>query len=97
MKKLDDQFFNRADEHIHLANEQITTTKRGKVSASMMYAVARFNSWVSACSFNSGKEMEDAKEETIQYFLTEYEKMLRDNLEDYIDNFETYMKRVEDN
>ena len=92
MAEIDDKFFDRADEHINLSNKQLATTSRGKVSASMMYSVARFNSWISACGFNNQKEMEEAKEETIKYFVTEYEKMLKENLEDYIENFDKYMK-----
>lgn len=91
MVEIDDNFFERADEHINLSNDQLSTSTRGKVSSSMMYSVARFNSWISACGFNSKKEMEDAKEETIKYFVTEYEKMLKENLQDYIDNYDKYM------
>lgn len=92
MSKVDNNFFDRADEHIDLSNKQIANASIGKVSASMMYSVARFNSWVSACGFKSAKEMKEAKEETINYFVTEYEKMLKENLNDYIDNFDKYMK-----
>jgi hypothetical protein len=48
MKDVDDGFFDRADEHIHLSNKQMSKTSIGKVSASMMYSVARFNAHVSA-------------------------------------------------
>lgn len=64
----------------------------GKVSASMMYSVARFNAWVSATGFDNEEEMSKAKQETIKYFVTEYEKVLIENLEDYIRNFDKYMK-----
>ena len=91
MEEIDDNFYNRADEHIHLANRQLKNTTRGKVSASMMYSVARYNAWVSACGFKKGEDMNTAKKETIEYFVNEYRKMLEDNLTDYIDNFDTYM------
>ncbi|MDQ1310125.1 MAG: hypothetical protein QG601_1395, partial [Pseudomonadota bacterium] len=39
---VDDDFYKRADAHIHLANAQLGEVGRGKVSASFMYAVARF-------------------------------------------------------
>jgi esterase/lipase len=94
MSEIDDKFFERADEHIYLSNRQLSGVSMGKVSASMMYSVARFNAWVSACGFNNSKDMNDAKQETIQYFVTEYEKMLRENLEDYIENFENYMTQT---
>jgi hypothetical protein len=50
----DEMFYRRADAHIDLANEQVADASRGKVSASFMYAVARFNSWVSACRARFG-------------------------------------------
>jgi hypothetical protein len=88
----DDAFYERADAHIHLSNDQMEGSTPGKVSASMLYGTSRFNAWVSACSFESGEEMRDAKAETVKYFVTEYEKMLVENFDDYIDNFEKYMK-----
>ena len=72
----DPKFFNRADAHIHLSNDQIGESSRGKVSAPMMYATARFNAWVSACGFKSGTEMAQEREKTLDYFVTEYRKML---------------------
>ncbi len=88
----DDAFYERADAHIHLSNDQMESSTPGKVSASMLYGTSRFNAWVSACGFESGEEMRYAKAETVKYFVTEYEKMLVENFDDYIDNFEKYMK-----
>ena len=39
-----------------------------------------------------GQAMVNAKEETIDYFVTEYWKMLEENLGDCINKFESYMK-----
>ena len=92
MQGLDDKFFDRADAHIHLSNDQISgEVTKGKVSASMMYAAARFNVWVSASGWANPEEMEAAKEETIEYFVNEYRKMLNENLNDYIRNFKGYV------
>ena len=96
MQNTDDEFYDRADAHIHLSNDQIAgEVTSGKVSASMMYATARFNSWVSACGWSSAQELDSAKEETIEYFVTEYRKMLEENLNDYIEKFDSYMKQPE--
>lgn len=93
MQEVDNAFYERADAHIHLSNDQITgEIGRGKVSASNMYATARFNAWVSACGWSSGQEMAEAKQETLEYFVSEYRKMLEENLDDYIENFESYMR-----
>lgn len=92
MSQTDDKFFERADAHINLANDQLSNSNIGKVSASMMYSVARFNAWFSACGFENSKEMHNAKEETINYFVAEYKSMLQENIEDYINNFDNFMK-----
>ena len=93
----DPKFYDRADAHIHLSNDQMGEISRGKVSASMMYATARFNAWVSACGFDSGAEMTAAHAETLEYFVTEYRKMLEENLADYAKNFESYMATRSEN
>ena len=91
--KTDDDFYTRADAHIHLANEQTDKVGRGKVSASMMYATARFNSWISACRADSGDDLAAGKEEIIEYFVEQYREMLSENLDDYAKNFEKYLNR----
>jgi hypothetical protein len=92
MAEVDEGFYDRADEHIHLSNDQMSKVGIGKVSASMMYSVARFNAYVSARGWTDKKEFEKAKQETIDYFVEEYRKMLDENLNDYIENFDEYMK-----
>lgn len=95
MHEPDEDFFDRADAHIRLSNDQIAEgAGPGKVSASFMYAVARFNAWISASGFNNADEMKQAREETIEYFVNEYRKMLEENLDDYIN---TYMNMPEEN
>ena len=96
MNQPDDQFFQRADQYIDLANSQISPeSSGGKVSASFMYALARFNAFISAIGFKDAQEMQKNKQEVVDYFMLEYQKMLEENLDDYIENFDTYMKRPE--
>lgn len=89
----DKDFYTRADAVIRLANDQLAEIARGRVSASCMYASSRFSAWVSACSFESGKDMAAAKQETMEYFVKQYRAMLEENLDDYINNFSNYMDR----
>lgn len=96
MKKMDNEFYQLADAHIDLSNAQISEqVGKGKVSASFMYSVARFNAWISACGWGSSKELAEAKEDAIEYFIGEYRKMLEESLDDYIENFDKYMKLPE--
>jgi hypothetical protein len=87
----DKTFFERADAYINVANEQAQIDNRGKVSASMMFATARFNAWVSASGTDSAEELASVKDEALQYFLSEYRKMLEENLDEYIEHFDKYM------
>ena len=63
-------FFERADNFIQQANQFCSPELgkkvdnpaeiRGQVSAAMLFATARFNTWVAANNFKDGKEMCDA-------------------------------------
>ena len=89
---IDKDFYSRADAVIHLANAQLSDVGRGKVSASCMYATARFNAWVTACGHASAETMAASREETLAYFTSQYRAMLEENLDDYIAHFAAYMQ-----
>jgi predicted metal-dependent hydrolase len=89
---LDDGFFERADKHINLANDHINAKVEPRlVSASMMFASARFNAWISASGFQNGEELKARKKELLEYFLDQYSSMLEENLDNYADNYDLYM------
>lgn len=88
----DQPFFDRADAHIQLSNEQTLEESAGKVSASMLFASARFAAFITARGHDSSDAMKAHRAEDIDYFVGEYRKMLVDNLDDYIENFDDYMK-----
>lgn len=92
----DDKFYERADAHIRLSNEQLKDIDRGKASASMMYATARFNAYVHACACASLEEMNKNREEAIAYFVEQYKQMFEENFDDYAQNFDDYMRRKAD-
>lgn len=89
---VDDAFYARADAHIDLANEQVAAAGRAKVSASFLYAAARFNAWISACGVESAEEMRAAKDEMVEYFVEQYRAALVEHLDDYAGNFDKYMQ-----
>jgi Protein of unknown function (DUF3144) len=90
--ELDKAFFARADAHINLANSQIPQDGRNKVSASFMYGLARFSAWLSACQAQSGDDLQRSREEIVDYFVRQYRAMLNENLDDYVRNFDKYMR-----
>jgi hypothetical protein len=88
----DHKFYDRAQEHLSVANEQLAEVSQGQVSASMLYACARFNAWVSASNRESAKDLKGAYGETIEYFVAQYRKMLVKNLDDFVANFGEYIQ-----
>ena len=90
MKATDQEFFNRADAHITIANEQLSKAGQVPTNSSFMYAVSRFNAWVVASGFENAEEMKFAKEGALDYFVNQYKEMLDEHLDDYIKNFDAY-------
>ena len=89
----DNEFYERADQHIKLSNNQIRKDiPLGDIGASMLYSTARFNAWMNAHSVNNSVEMQVQKTETINYFVEEYRKMLIEDLDEYIEHHHEYMK-----
>lgn len=86
-------FWSRADEVIALANQQKQSTTVGQVSGSLMYAAARFNAFNVANRANDAEHMKRDRDAAIEYFTGEYRKMLIENLDDYIENFDEYAPR----
>ena len=89
-KEVDDTFWDRADSFIEKANEFSDQVSAGKVSSSLLYAAARFNSFIVSSSAESAEEMEQDKEAAIEYFVGQFRKMLEENLDDHIENFSAY-------
>lgn len=94
-------FFERADEFIKQANEFCRVEKgspikpaeaRGQVSAAMLFATARFNTWVAANNFKDGNEMRDAKDQVMSYLMQQFQLMLEDNYDEYCEQFENYLR-----
>jgi hypothetical protein len=93
MSERDNAFFNRADAFIAMANEQMENgTEPGEVSASFMYSLARYTAWFSASGWTKSKDMADARDETIEFFVKEYRQMLTMNMDDYIQHFDNYIQ-----
>jgi hypothetical protein len=90
--RLEEDFYRRADSFIELANGMSDAAERGRVGGSLMFASTRFNTWVSASGFRSGEEMAAKRSETLAHFLEGYRQMLELNFDQYVQNFDAYMK-----
>ncbi|MEL6577173.1 MAG: DUF3144 domain-containing protein [Pseudomonadota bacterium] len=70
-------FFAMADKFLAVANNAVEEEKPSRVSASFMFACARFNAFAAQ---TQGLPAGEVDEQTVEYFTREYEKMLRENL-----------------
>jgi len=80
----DKEFYELADAHIALANTRMGKVKPAKVSATMLFAAARFNAFVFSVSAENKAKMLLDKESAIAYFMQEYEKNLRENIDEHL-------------
>jgi len=87
----DKEFYAMADAFIDKANQQSGKAEQGKVSATFLYAAARFNTFLVASASSSEDELSSRKDEAINYFVAEYKKMLEEHFADYTDNFDKYI------
>lgn len=87
------QFWERANALINLANDQCATAPPNEVSASTLYASARFNAFIVAGTTGSAATMALEKDRALEYFTDQFRKMMATNLDDFIDNFDKYMTK----
>jgi len=88
----DKEFYEMADAHISIANEQAKKINPGKVSATILYSAARFNTFLVASNSESSEKLASRKEEACKYLMAEYQKMLDEHFADYTDNFDKYLR-----
>jgi len=82
-EEIDREFRQVVDRFIALANEQIDTVKREHVSMALLYAAARFNSFIVASHAQDVEQFRADKSKAFEFFCTEYHRMLTENLDDY--------------
>ena len=100
----DEQFFERADEFIALANQFADSSNQvshlsapaGNVSASFMYANARYSVWHAACSYNNVTDFKADRATILEYYTKQFKMMLEDHLDEYLENFEEYFPKSDD-
>ena len=84
----DKEFYELADAHISLCNTHMGKVKPAKVSAAMLFAAARFNAFVISASAENKAQMLLDKESAIAYFMQEYEKNLRENIDEHLARYD---------
>lgn len=95
-QKLTPEFRERADAVIDMLNKQASQAPTGQVSASAMYATARFNAFQVAATAEDAQQLQADRDKAIEYFTDQYRRMLADHLDDCLQNFERYLGGSDD-
>ncbi len=88
------EFRARADDVIDLLNRQAQTVSTGQVSASAMYAAARFNAFQVAATSDSAEDMASERENAVNYFASQYRRMFEDHFDECLAHFDRYTGRA---
>ncbi|RDH81613.1 MAG: DUF3144 domain-containing protein [endosymbiont of Galathealinum brachiosum] len=88
----DEEFWEITDKFIELANEQCDKHKNGKVSTSILFSAARFNSFMYASTAKNLEDFAKDKELAVEFLTQEYRKVLMENLNDYEKNYKDYLE-----
>ncbi len=79
------EFLDAADQFVQLANQLNEKYPRDWVRAAMMYATARYNAFVWITRDDNPAQTLDA---AAAYYASEYDKMLRDNVDEITPAYE---------
>jgi hypothetical protein len=91
---LDKAFWDRVNTLINTANDQCDAADPNHVTASTMYAAARFNAFIVASGSGTGDNMKRERERALDHFTAQFRSMMAENLDDFIANFDRYMEPV---
>ena len=77
------EFRQMADSFIDVANKQSDKVDSAQVGSSMIYASARFSSFVVASHSNDLNHFESEIDNAVEFFTSEFKRMLIDNMQEY--------------
>lgn len=83
-EQVDNQsFYKIADSFIDLANNHCETMNNSEVGSAMLFAGARFSSFVVATHAKEKASFEAEIDHAVEHFTNEFKRMLTENLEQY--------------
>lgn len=72
-----------ADSFISVANQHAEQQNKFMVSSAFLYGSARFSAFVTAVQAQELETYEAEREAAVEYFVSEFRRMLNENLDDY--------------
>jgi|TARA_B110000116_G_C16774487_1_gene555032 hypothetical protein len=86
------QFWDMTDSFLEKANELSDGADVGRVAEALLYAAARFNTYLVASSCEDRNDFKADRESSEMILREQFEKMLTVNLDDYVENFKVYTR-----
>ncbi len=82
-KAQDKEFYTLADKFIDIANDECESKDPSFVGSAMLFATARFSAFVVASQAQDKDSYEAELESATEFFTAEFDRMLKQNMEDY--------------
>ncbi len=82
-KAQDKEFYTLADKFIDIANTECEEKDPSFVGSAMLFATARFSALVVASQAQDKDSYEAELESATEFFTAEFDRMLKQNMEDY--------------
>ena len=89
-EELDEIYRLMVDSFIDRANELAQTNSAENVGMALLYAASRFNAHVVSQHAETPQDFERDAPKAREFFCTQYQKMLDENLEDYKSVYSKY-------
>jgi len=90
----DAEFMALADAFVALANARSVEAGSVKVGAAMLFAATRFNACLVASRTRDIEELKSDRLIALQHFSEQHSAMLTENLDDYENNYATYIAQA---
>ena len=94
---LETRYWDLVDQLIQQANEACEQLDPSAVSAALLNAAARFNAFAVATASLDRNEFSEEIEPAVQHLTGRYRELLRENLEDYLAHYTTYIRPADGN
>jgi len=93
-KEYDQEFWQLIDKFIQFANEQgqASGAPPHVAGAALLFAATRFNAFLIARNAGTVDKFVENRPEALEYFRTQFDKMLTENFTDYEKNFAKYQQ-----
>jgi len=88
----DEQFWDVVDNVIDVSNSAMENSDPGIVNSAILYAAARYTTFVLASHSETRKDFIADTPEAIRQFSEEFQKLLEENMGDYAENYKVYMR-----